>query len=348
MIHLLDDDPRQFSEPENYKYNHGSLSSVMININEELKKLNYYSEPDEAEWVGVHSPLDISFKYKNKKSFLISCWETANTLPYYHLQMAKQSNQKLLGVSNQITNLWKKYNFQCTTLYNGANTEFWHPTKEKDKNKFVFVLPLAIFVRSGIDLALEAFLLAFKNNKDVVLKLKDTGTSLKYLSKIEEYKKLGLNIEHYTGRWSMQELRDFYSSAHVCLTLQRAASFGLVISESMSCNTLNLTGNIEPFNEIVNKEISVMVDPAGRVSIPQSTNYLVQEWGFINTYPNFDHPEEPLFYHFDANQYAEKMLECYNQWSDKYSKLNYREHIKQNFTWEKTAKNLINILKNDE
>jgi glycosyltransferase involved in cell wall biosynthesis len=38
------------------------------------------------------------------------------------------------------------------------------------------------------------------------------------------------------------------------------------------------------------------------------------------------------------------MLECYNQWDAKYSKLNYREYIKQNFTWEKTAKNLINIL----
>ena len=40
MIHLLDNDPRQFSEPENYKYNHGSLASVMININNELKKIN--------------------------------------------------------------------------------------------------------------------------------------------------------------------------------------------------------------------------------------------------------------------------------------------------------------------
>jgi glycosyltransferase involved in cell wall biosynthesis len=344
MIHLLDNDPRQFSEPENYKYNHGSLSSVMININQELKKINSYSDAEQAEWVGVCAPLDIGFKYKDKKSFIISCWETANTLSYFHLNSAKQSKQKLLGMSNQITNLWRKYGLDCKTLHLGADTEFWQPTKEKDKQKFVFILPFATFTRSAIDLALEAFSIAFKNNKDVVLKLKDTEASPKYLSKIEEYKKLGLNIEHHTGRWSMQELRDFYSSAHVCLTLQRAASFGLVISESMSCNTLNLTGNIEPSNEIVNKEISVMVDPIGLSSIPQSTNYLVQEWGFINAYPNFDYPEEPLFYHFDKNQYAEKMLECYNQWDAKYSKLNYREYIKQNFTWEKTAKNLINIL----
>ena len=343
MIHLLDNDPRKYSEPEIYKYNHGSLGSVMININEELKKLNHYAEPDQAEWVGVCDPLNINFKYKDKKSFLISCWETANALPHYHLQAARQSSQKLIGMSDQITNLWKKYNFNCKTLHLGADTEFWYSTKEKDKNKFIFILPLATFVRSGIDLTLEAFLLAFKNNKDVVLKLKDTEASPKYLSKIEEYKKLGLNIEHYSGRWSMQELRDFYSSAHVCLTIQRAASFGLIISESMSCNTLNLTGNIQPFNEIVNEDISVMVN-GNRIPINKNINHLIENWGFMNNYGGFEYLEEPLYYDYNIEDYANKMLLCYNEWSDKYSKLNYREYIKQNFTWEKTAKNLINIL----
>ena len=348
MIHLLDNDPRQFSEPENYKYNHGSLASVMININNELKKINLYSDADQAEWVGVCDPLNIGFKYQDKKSFIISCWETANTLSYYHLNSAKQSKQKLLGMSNQITNLWRKYGLNCETLHLGTDTEFWHPTKDKDKDKFVFILPLATFTRSAIDLTLEAFSIAFKNNKDVVLKLKDTGFSPRFLQKIKEFQTIGLNIEHYTGRWSMQELRDFYSSAHVCLTLQRAASFGLIITESMSCNTLNLTGNIQPFNEIVNKEVSVMLDSVGLASIPQSADYLVHEWGLMNSYPNFDYPEEPLFYHFDKNQYAEKMLECYNQWTNKYSKIDYRQYIKDNFTWEKTAKNLIEFLKDNQ
>ena len=348
MIHLLDNDPRQFSEPENYKYNHGSLGSVMININNELRKLNLYSEANQAQWVGICDPLNIGFKYKDKKSFVISCWETANTLSYFHLNTAKQSNQKLLGMSDQITNLWKKYGLNCETLHLGTDTEFWQQTKEKEKEKFTFILPLATFTRSGIDLALEAFSIAFRDNKDVALKLKDTGSSPRLLEKIEELKKMGLNIEHYTGRWSMQELRDFYSSAHVCLTLQRAASFGLMITESMSCNTLNLTANIQPFNEIVNKEISVMVEPIGLASISESTNYLVNEWGLMNTYPNFDYPEDPLFYHFDKNKYAEKMLECYNQWNEKYSKIDYRKYIKDNFTWEKTTKNLIKFLKNNE
>jgi glycosyltransferase involved in cell wall biosynthesis len=347
MIHLLDNDPRQFSEPENYKYNHGSLASVMINLNNELKKINLYSDPDKADWVGICDPLNIGFKYKDKKSFIISCWETANTLSHFHLNSARQSQQKLFGMSNQITSLWKKYGFNCQTLHLGADTEFWKPTKEKDKEKFVFILPLANFTRSAIDLTLEAFSIAFKNNKDVILKLKDTSSSPRLLQKIEEFKKTGLNIEHYVGRWSMQELRDFYSSAHVCLTLQRAASFGLIITESMSCNTLNLTANIQPFNEIVNKEVSVMLDPIGLASIPQSANYLVNEWGLMNTYPNFDYPEEPLFYHFDKNQYADKMLECYNQWSEKYSKINYRKHIKDNFTWDKTTKSLVEFLKNN-
>ena len=39
MIHLIDPDPRQFSDTENYQFNHGSLSSVIINLNKELEKL---------------------------------------------------------------------------------------------------------------------------------------------------------------------------------------------------------------------------------------------------------------------------------------------------------------------
>ena len=123
MIHLLDTDPRQFSEPDDYKYNHGSLSSVMININQELKKLNRYSEPDLAEWVGVCDGLNVGFKYKNKRSFVITCWEMANTLPMYLINSAKRSNQKLIGMSNQITNLWKKYGFDCVVSLMGQEID---------------------------------------------------------------------------------------------------------------------------------------------------------------------------------------------------------------------------------
>jgi glycosyltransferase involved in cell wall biosynthesis len=111
----------------------------------------------------------------------------------------------------------------------------------------------------------------------------------------------------------------------------------------MSCNTLNLTGNIQPFNEIVNKDISIMVN-ANTIPINKNINHLIENWGFMNNYGGFEYLEEPLYYDYNIEDYANKMLLCYNKWSDKYSKLKYREYIKQNFTWEKTAKNLINIL----
>lgn len=346
MIHLVDSDPRQFSDTENYQFNHGSLSSVIINLNKELEKLGLYSTPDEAEWVGICDGLNSGFKYKNKKNFLITCWETANTIPNYVLYSAQQSNQKLIGMSNQIKNLWEKYGFNCDLMYLGVDTDFWKPSIEKNKDVFTFICPFSIFSRSGIDLTIEAFYLAFANNKDVVLRLKDVEASSIYIDKINNYKKLGANIEHISKRVSMQWLRDFYSSAHVCLSLQRSASFGLILTETMACNTLNITGNIAPSNEIINKDIGILVDSNGLISIPKSKNYFVNEWGFINTYGDLECPEEAYFYNFSVEEYAQKMLDAYNNWNNKYSKLNYRNYVKDNFTWEKSAKKLVNILLN--
>lgn len=343
MIHLLDTDPRQFSEPENYKYSHGSLSSVMININNELKKIDKYAEPDLAEWVGICDGLNVGFKYKDKKSFVITCWEMANTLPTYLINSAKNSNQKLIGMSDQITNIWKKYGFKCETVRLGTNTNFWYQSEEKNKNQFIFILPLATFVRSGIDLTLRAFEIAFNGNKNVLLRIKDTGSNDIYLNKINEYKKRGLNIEYHSNRWSMQDLRNFYSSAHVCLSLQRGASFGLIITESMACNTLNITGNIEPFNEFLNENVSLLVKPKGLIPIKNIADHLVKDWGFHNSYGPFNCPEEPMFYDFDVTEYASVMKKAYDNW-DFFSKIHYRKYIIDNYTWDKTTTNLINKL----
>lgn len=344
MIHLLDTDPRQFTDAQNYKHNHGSLSSVMININNELKKNNLYSHPDEAEWVGICDALNVGFKYKDKKSFVITCWEMTNTLPIFLINTAIMKNQKLIGMSDQITNLWRKYGLDCSTVRLGTDINFWYQSQEKIRDKFVFILPLATFVRSGIDLSIEAFNLAFNRNQNVVLKIKDTGSNQLYREKIEEYRKKGCNIEYYSDRWPMQKLRDFYSSAHVCLSLQRAASFGLVITESMACNTLNITANISPFNEFLNEDIALLVKPKGLIEINKITNYLVEKWGFMNTYGHFQYPEEPLFYDFDVSEYAKTMRMAYDNW-DFYSKKSYRRYIiDNNYTWQKTAENLKNLL----
>jgi len=345
MIHLLDSDPRQFTDSENYKYNHGSLSSVMININNEFKKNGLYAHPDQAQWVGICDGLNVGFKYKDKESFVISCWEMANTLPMFMLQTARNTNQKLIGMSNQITNLWRKYGFECSTIHLGADTNFWYQSKDKNKDKFVFILPLATFLRSGIDLSIEAFNLAFNGNKNVILKIKDTESNDIYKNKIEQYKNKGCNIEYYSGRWSMQELRDFYSSAHVCLSLQRSASFGLVITESMACNTLNITADAPPFNEFLNNDISLLVKTKGLISINSIAHELINNWGFMNNYGNFQYPEEPLFYDFDIYEYAKIMKKAYDDWDFLYKK-QYRKYIIDNYTWEKTANNLKNILYN--
>lgn len=342
-IHLYDSDPRKHSEPEKYQFNHGSLSSAMININNCLQKSSNYAEPDDAEWVGIEDGLNVSFKYKDKKSFVISVWETANTLPYILLNQAKSTNQRLFGTSRQISKLWERYGFECPTIYNGCDSDFWHPSKEKDTNRFVFLHASASFVRSGLDLTIQAFEEAFGDSKDVVLIIKDTQMSLTLKRKIEEYISKGVNIEFLSERLTLQEMRDLYSSAHCAVTLQRSASFGLITPESMACGTYCLTGDIEPSNEIVNSSVASLVPLRSFIPIYGDMKYFVQDWGLLNTFGTFPYPEEPYFADFDVETYASKMKEIKANWNN-YSKINVRKHIVDNWGWEKPAKRLVELL----
>src|SRR4051812_40028436 len=198
MIHLLETDPRSKSEPENFRYNHGSFSVVHFGLNNALKKLGKYAEPDDAEYVGISDGLNVGFKYKDKKSFVINVWETANTLPFFFPHVALERRQIIFGLSDQITNLWRKHGYPCATVYGGCDTDFWKPTVEKPSNDLVFCHVNSSNWRTPFDLLLPAFGFAFQGNQNVILKIKDTNESPKLKEQIETCrKKFNVRIELY-------------------------------------------------------------------------------------------------------------------------------------------------------
>jgi hypothetical protein len=64
----------------------------------------------------------------------------------------------------------------------------------------------------------------------------------------------------------------------------------------------------------------------------------------MNTYGSFEYLEEPMFYNYNIEEYANKMLYIYNNW-DKFSSIDYRKHIVDNYKWEYSALKLKDILK---
>jgi hypothetical protein len=346
MIHLFEQDPRYKIDPT-FEENHGSFSVINFGLNNALKKINSYSDADQAEWVGNASSLDLNFNYKDKKSFVITVWETINTLTYYHIMTAKkltdETKKPIFGMSDQITNLYLKYGIPCRTLTCGCDTDFYHQTKPKNQ-KFTFLHINSSNIRSGLDMTLKAFSNAFQNNPNVQLIVKDTNENPILLQRINEFKQKGADITYITSRWTKSQVRDLYSESHVCLNLYRISSWGFPLAECSACNCLSLTGDFSPANELNTNEYAVLLKPNGIVDINKHIDYFTNYWGFLNCYPNFPYPEEPLFYNFDINEYTEKLKEIYTSWDSKYEKIDKRTPIVNKFKWENTAKQLTQYL----
>jgi glycosyltransferase involved in cell wall biosynthesis len=341
MIHLYEDDPRFLSDPT-FIDNHGSFSVINYGLNNALKKLNLYSDIDQAEYIGFATSLNLNNYIDGKKCFYITVWETINKLTNYHLEIAR-GNKILFGMSDQVSNLYRKEGIRCETLHCGCDTDFWKQTLPKNK-KFTFVHINSSNVRSGLDLTLQAFHMAFQNNPDVQLIVKDTNTNIDILfSRINEMKSAGTNIEYITKRSNKHEIRDLYSSSHVGLNLLRMTSWGFPLHEMSACNCLCLTGDIEPTNVLINKNYGVLLKPKSEVKISEKLNELVNDWGLLNCYGGFPYSEEPRFYDFNVEEYSVKLKEIYGNWSF-YGKIDTRTPIIDNWKWESSARNLIKML----
>lgn len=344
-VHVYDDDERQVTDPENYALNHGSFAEVSINMNRALKRLGAYCDADNAEWVGMCASLNSGFKYKDKKSFILHVWE-ATSLPIFVWHHAQ--NQKIFGLSNQITKLWHRYNRpDVSTVYGGCDTEFWHQTKEKNANKFQFCHVNSSNIRSGLDLTIAAFSIAFKNNQNVKLIIKDTNpqnnnsTLLKYIDTWRKHNRV--DIEYISERKPMTWVRDLYSESHVTLNMLRATSFGMPLLECGACNSLCVTGDIEPTNELIKPEYGRLLRPSGMVKLSEIVPKLESSCGLLNCYGNFQHIEEPYIADFNIHEYAALLRDLYINWN-LYSKIDTRTPIIENWSWDKQAKLLIEKL----
>lgn len=333
-IHCYEKDTRQ-NDPD-FVTNMGPFSMLNYKMNEALKKLDAYALADEADYVMTADGLDVGFQYKNKKSMVWNVWETTNTLPYYLLQAA--SGRRIFGLSNQITNLWRKYGHNVKTLYPGCDTEFWHQTRPKDA-QFTFLHVNSSNTRAGLDLTLQAFGRVFRG-QNVKLIVKDTNNSPVLKGKIDELIDLGCNIEHISSRLAYSDIRDLYSRSHVCLNLIRITSFGLPLLECSACNCLCVTGDVPPTNEIIQPEYGVLVKSHREIEFSKIIPTLTDEWGMLNCFPPFECPEQPRMFDFGVETYAQTLSDIYMNW-EHYSKMDTRTPIVKNWSWEKAAKTLI-------
>lgn len=342
-IHVFDTDPRRLSEPEVYKTNMGSFGIVADLFNRGLKEIDCYAEPDQADLVGICDGLNFSFKYKDKQPFLIHVWDQINTIPLELRAMQKHYNMKMVGLSSQVSNLWAKYGVDCKTATPGCDTNFYnYDRNSKGDGRFFFLFESFANVRSGLDLAVQAYHLAFKGNDQVKLVIKNTSKSKILSDKLLDYAVDGSNIEYLSNRISSEEMRYLYNLAHVSLHVYRHSSWGLGVHQAAACNSIPVVGDFCPSNEMA---VGLKLKPSKEILIREKLPELVNEWGLHNAYGNFTYDEEPLFYDYNIEEYAALLKDIYNNYN-KYDigGFNLRKNVIDYFSLKESAKQLVEAL----
>jgi hypothetical protein len=340
-ISFVDTDPRALTDPL-YKTNMGSFSIVAHGFNLGLKNIGCYAEPDDADFVGICDALNIGFKYKNKPSFIVNVWDTINALPEFLVQNARNLDTRILGLSDQITQLWRKYGVECETAMPGCSYKFWTPVVEKqEREETIFLFNSFANVRSGLDLAVEAFSRAFTKKDNAILIIKNTEsnpTLEKYLS--ESLK--NCKFHYITGRSSFYDMRELYRLSDYSLNVMRMSSYGLGIHEALACGCIPIVGNFNPSNRIVKGLSSFLINPTAEINIKDKLPELIGK-GLHNAYGNFKYIEEPRFYDYSIDEYA-KLLRHLHEYKVRCNVELERDKLGVSWSWEGAAENLVKQL----
>jgi hypothetical protein len=265
-------------------------------------------------------------------------------LPTFVYHNGRACQERIFGLSNQITALWHKYGkLDVRTVYGGCDTDFWFPTVPKNQQQFQFCHVNSTNIRSGIDLTVQAFALAFQGNRDVRLIVKDTnpqGAGSPLAAQIQAHiKRFDVDIVYHTKRESMLWVRDLYSASHVTLNMLRATSFGMPLLECGACDSLCVTGDIAPTNELIRPHHGVLLPPKEMVPLRRIIPPLEATWGLLNCYGNFRHLEEPYVADFDVPEYAQLLQRIFKEWAT-YATIDKRGPIVKDWSWDKSARTL--------
>lgn len=340
MIHCLDTDPRQYTDP-NYLTNYGSFSIVSRSLNEGLKEIGYYSDIKNAKFVGISDGLNLGFRSGKAAPFIIHVFDCINTLPIELLNAQKSTGIKIIGLSKQVSGLWQKFGVKAEYVQIGTDTNFYHQISPKNE-KFTILCDSHANVRAGVEMAVQAYDMVFCHNNDVQLIIKNTLESKKLEDKIREYQFRGNNIQYINKRISFEEMRQFYSQSHILLAVFHHSSWGLSIHQAAACNCLPIVGDFCPSNTMF---VNVLLKPNKIINISEKLDELVGEWGLHNAYPmHFNYLEPMQYYDYSIYEYADLLSEVYFNWKIKYSKIDTKLRIANEWTNKRAAEQLVSYL----
>lgn len=318
-----------------------SSSIIIEGLNQGAKKADIYSEN------GVTVTYDcIGNHHGHNPHALITCYE----LTYPKIIIDNLRNLPTITVSRDNLQFLRDAGYPenlSTYVSLGVDSEKFSLTpKVKRHDTFNVGVYSESLVRGGIELALEAFAMRFRGNKNAVLMIKDRNATPQFQNFVRDFaRKHGIRVEYQNAHWdSIDQIKEFFSAVDCHLYLNRSSTFAMPPLEGLSMGVPTICLAYSGPRDYIEDGVNALVPKHDIQFVDEELSKLVsigcRNFFFAGTYL-----KRPTW----ARAKTENVAECLdNLYYNNETRIKLAQNGRitaENMSWESAATNLFGKLK---
>lgn len=186
----------------------------------------------------------------------------------------------ILPVSNDLKEAIKSYriNNKFEIVPNTVNTKIFYPLFQQKKGKTKKILTVVLLSpKKGIPYLIHALVQIKQRRQDFVLDIVGDGSNRREYEELVE--ELGLSeMVKFHGLKTKEEVANFMRNCDFFVLPSLFETFGVVLIEAMACGKPVIASDIGGPNEIVNKEVGLLVPPKDIDALATTIDYMLDHY----------------------------------------------------------------------
>jgi glycosyltransferase involved in cell wall biosynthesis len=320
----------------------GSFRLTANAINKIFKKIGYLGTKEDCDIYLFATSCDSHVRHPRSKTALLLAWETSS--PQSHVAQNIRGATPF-AISKQVADTYEKAGVKMDYIHLGINPDSWKAASQKF-DKISFFSHNTSNSRSGLESTITAFGRSFKENKSVRLIVKDRpdGRLHGFINNISIA--FGVDIVYDTRDLGHAELQELYAKSHYSIYGTNAAGFALTVPESMACGTPVIATSCPCIKEYMTEDFGLFIDHEFK---PFNKEYVDKcaQFGISNSMDLQGYTEEPFMWYPVYEDLVKKFKMAYEEILDGTAAKKgaaAEKFVKENLTWDLTAKRLVEKL----
>jgi glycosyltransferase involved in cell wall biosynthesis/GT2 family glycosyltransferase len=273
-----------------------------------LDKSNSYKKADTTLYYAVPTILP---RHSSVKNFLHIDWDTTKA-PKQWVEKINKYISKVYPSSEFVKDVFEKSGITVPmeVIRHGVRTDRFPFVKRNNRGKYTFLTCGDISRRKGTDALIEAFQVAFPDNKDVKLVIKSNHDL--------DWGKIKLpkddRIEVITERYAHEDFLKLYKSASCYVAPSRAEGFCLPAVEAMSTGLPTIIHNWSGMTSLCNDKYNFPISSSDFMKA--EATFYPSEYGDIGDWRNPDIADlaEKMRYVYENKTAAKRIGEKSSEW----------------------------------